>query len=163
MSTCTRCGQTIVGVGQRIQGKLYCPNCARILVEEKERVAQSINELKSWISQFTGFGDLPESVSSYLEREIQSQKKKTGGIKATIKYYVLIKNLVINDVGQLPFIINDYYEETRQYLVKVKEIQEKNKTVELKNIEPIKVKINIDNLHKKADTKRKIDYKIEDL
>ena len=39
MGTCTRCGQTIVGVGQRIQGKLYCPNCAQFLVEEKERVA----------------------------------------------------------------------------------------------------------------------------
>lgn len=138
---CAECGSKIVGAPFRLNGKLLCGSCYKKELQARAEEEQSKKELRDYIKTLFGVESCPAFVANALER-MQSEGKKLSGIRYTIYYYYeIMGNPAINTkVGEVPWIVRDYYEEARDYVNKMAELAKQNELVDIKT-EPIRIKI----------------------
>ena len=155
---CARCGQRLVGVGIKLKDGTYCTDCYNIRVSELQKEEEAKKEIYDYIKQIFECETLPPSVTSGIDTLI-NQGKKASGIKGTLWYYYLIMENTPSD-SQLDYlykIINDNYNAARDYVIKARELREKNMTIDI-NVPAQTVKVKIEH-----DRKKKLPYKMEDL
>ena len=155
---CARCGQRLIGVGIKLKDGTYCTSCYNIKVSELQKEDEAKKEIYDYIKQIFECESLPPSVASGVDTLI-NQGKKISGIKGTLWYYYFIMgNTPSNShLDYLYKIINDNYDAARDYVVKARELKEKNMMIDI-NVpaQTVKVKIN-------HDRKKKLSYNMEDL
>ena len=152
---CPKCQQVIIGSGHLYNGRLYCDQCYKIILDDVLNHENEKKELCDFIKDLFAIEELPESWVAKIDR-LERSGKTLAGIKMTLVYYY-------NILGHEPLpayglnIIDSFYEETRQYAIKQQEIMKKNME-HVDKTETVTVKI-----RRPVSAKRKTNYRIEDL
>lgn len=138
---CASCGRKIVGSPFRLNGKTFCGACYQKEMQALAEEERKKKELRDYISTLFGIASCPSFVANALDRML-GEGKKLSGIRYTIYYYYEIMGnpVVGTKVGEVPWVVRDYYEEARDYAKRMNELAKENALVELKT-EPVKVKI----------------------
>ena len=127
---CPKCQQVIIGSGHLYNGKLYCDQCYKLVMEETLNIENEKRGLFDFIKELFGIEEIPESWIVKVDKLLRSGKT-IAGIKMTLTYYY-------NILGHEPIptyglsIIDGFYEETRQYAIKQQEIMQKTSKMERK-------------------------------
>lgn len=159
---CNKCGRHLDGIRYDIDGRGYCHDCYQSILLDKQEVELQKSELYAYICRLFQVNDLPSETVASLDRIIKNGKK-IKAIQLTLHYYYEIENHNIDRVQlcNIGYIIDNNYERTRQYLTSVKEIQAKNKEVNL-DVPPVTIKINPKKIQKTSHTLQRTS-KIEKL
>ena len=152
---CPKCQQVIIGSGHLYNGKLYCDQCYKLVVDEALNIENEKRGLFDFIKELFAIEEIPESWVIKVDKLLHSGKT-IAGIRMTLTYYYTI-------LGHAPIptyglsIIDSFYEETRQYAIKQQEIMQKN-IEHVEKSETVTVKI-----RRPVSEKKKTNYRIEDL
>lgn len=103
--------------------------------------------------------EIPEDVVNTINRFLEKGKTLNGIQKTLYYYYQILENKSL-DIKKIKYIIEEYYDQTKKYFIKQSEIKKINENF-VDNSRVVTVKINPDELFKKAREKNKIN--IEDL
>ena len=153
--TCARCGQRIVGNGHRYLGKVYCSTCYDEVMEETMALENDKQELYDYIKNLFGKSECPNEVIFMIDQQLRTGKK-VRGIQATLYYYYEILGHDTNNILGLGRVLQEQYENARDYTEQVNKNQELNRQVNL-NVEPKNIKI------PRPCSKKRLKYKLEDL
>lgn len=157
-SVCNRCGQRIVGVKHKYEGKEYCDQCYSALMQELQELEKQKADLYAYIADLFNLTACPDYVIYGVDKALKAGKK-VSGIRATIWYYYQINGRIPNNPGEIITVINTEYDNARRYVASVKEVNKKNAEVDLKNIPVNTVKI----VSNRKIKKWKPNYRMEDL
>ena len=152
---CPKCQQVIIGSGHLYNGRLYCDQCYKQVLDEALNYENEKKNLCDFIKDLFNIEELPDSWIAKIDRLVRSGKT-LAGIRMTLMYYYNILGHEPNTTYGLN-IVESFYEETRQYAIRQEEIMQKNLAHEEK-AGTVTVKI-----RRPVSAKRKINYRIEDL
>lgn len=158
---CTKCGK-MFGVGRLVyefKGKPVCYDCFQKEQETLLAAEEDRKKLYQYIKEQFSIREIPTTVINRIDYLIEKDKRTSNGIKYTLYYclHVLGKTFNLEYIGT---IVNNYYEEARDYASKQVLIKKKNEEIDL-NVEPRVIKIDIKKLHE--EKKPKTSCNIEDL
>lgn len=141
-SICACCGTKIIGVPFRLDGKLLCGACYRDKLQAHAEEERSKRELRDYIATLFGVEVCPDFVANSLDRML-AEGKKLPGIRYTIYYhYEILGNPTSKTkIGEVPWVVRDFYEEARDYAKKMNDLAKENAQVTIKT-EPVRVHIN---------------------
>lgn len=155
---CARCGQRVVGNGHYYAGRKYCAHCYDELMQELIELDKAKEDLYNYIKTLFGVSECPQEVIYTIDRAL-GKGKKLKGIRATIWYYYEIQGHAPDNTSSLSRVINDYYEDAKNYINHVNDVKAKNAELDLSDVPTVVVKVDLNNLEKK----KKIKYRMEDL
>ena len=125
---CSRCGKKLIGTPHKINDAPYCGDCYQIEMQSLAALEKEKKELYDYIKELFGKTVCPDPVMSAVDRALASGRK-VPGIRFTIYYYYLILANTAENINEVPWIIRDYYDEARDYAMRMKELGEENKKV----------------------------------
>lgn len=137
---CSHCGKKIVGASHKVNDACYCGDCYPIVMQSLAALEKEKKELYDYIKGLFGKTNCPDPVINAVERALASGKK-VAGVRFTVYYYYQILANTAENINEVPWIIRDYYDEARDYAVKMKELGETNRKVTIdKTPSEIKIK-----------------------
>lgn len=157
-ASCCECGARLLGVAFReLGGRKYCEKCYAKAVAAKLEFDKAQEDLYAYIREIFGVESIPPEVSGAITKAISYDHAQWKGLKATIWYYYkILGNKPV--IEFLPKVLREQYESARAYLVKQRELREKNMKVDL-NVKPRVVVVRRDN-HSNRNVPK---YRMEDL
>lgn len=160
MANCPKCGKPLV-LSNKVScnGVSYCRDCLSIVIQEEKKQEQKRQELYGYIKKIYEIDYVPEVVEDIIKNLIEKKEKTYNGIQKTLYYYYEILEKRPRDITKFRWVILSFYEETKQYLIKQKEIMKRNQEF-VDNAKIVTYKIDADELFK---PKKKNSINIEDL
>lgn len=160
-NVCNSCGAKITGLKYTYNGKVYCYTCYQSIQEELLKAEQDKQELYNYIKQLFVIAEIPEDVVVGIDREL-ANGKKLKGIKNTLWYYYEVEAHICSNVSNVTYVIRDQYENARNYVREINKLKEINKNIDI-DVPVRKIVIKKSELDAQNNTKKKINYNIEDL
>lgn len=136
---CARCGKKIVGTPHKINDAFYCGDCYQNEMQSLAALESEKKALYDYIKELFGKTSCPEPITNAVERSLSSGKK-IAGIRFTIYYYYQILANVAENINEVPWIIRDYYDEARDYAMRMRQLGESNRKVKIEKV-PSQIKI----------------------
>ena len=154
--TCSSCGQVITGKGRIFNTKTYCASCYQKVLQEQEALAEEKRELCLYIRKMFGINQVPNETMYAIDKFFK-EGKKYKGMQATLYYYFEILGNDGVNIMMFSRIINEQYENARNYLERVNKIKRLNADREISDEVVTYV------ISDKNKNKRKPQRRIEDL
>lgn len=144
---CSKCGKKIIGQQFKLNDKLLCAECNAAEMEALRKLESEKASLYEYLKRLFGRETCPEPVLKSVDRAVRDGKT-VAGLRFTVYYYYEVLANPPQNMGEVQWIIHDYYEEAKSYASDMRRLGEYNRDVPITH-DPQTIKIRMPLRNKK--------------